>query len=118
MGTTTADSATTSTDTSHDVAAQARAIHLTGGQTAALNAEVERIQAEMGGRRVNLNTISLGDRNSVHVAVPGEATPRDLGVTGSWDNNQTTGTRARMYDGKGSLGCTTPRAHSCDDVAS
>ncbi|MFJ6088431.1 hypothetical protein ACIQI8_44535 [Streptomyces sp. NPDC092369] len=164
MATTTAG-ASTSTNLSQDFAAQARAIHLTGAQSAALNAEVERIQAKMGGTRVNLNTIALGGKNSVHVAVPGEARPRDLssvlgagaasydpcsggadygwfctydetnfrggyiemyncadyympwGVTGSWDNNQTTGTKARMYDGNGNLGYTTPGAHSSDDVA-
>ncbi|WP_328752825.1 hypothetical protein OHT57_45345 [Streptomyces sp. NBC_00285] len=165
MATTTA-SASVSTNLSQDFAAQARAINLTGAQTAALNAEVERIQAKMGGTRVNLNTIALGGKNSVHVAVPGEAEPRDLrsvlgadaasydpctggadygwfcaydepnfrggyiemytcddypmpwGVTGSWDNNQTRGTKARMYDGNWNLGYTTPGAHSSDDSAS
>jgi len=70
MGTTTATSASTSTDISHDFAARARAIELTGAQTAALNAEVERIQAATGGARGNLNRIALGGRNSVHVAHP------------------------------------------------
>jgi len=166
MATTTATSASTSTNIGQDFAAQARAINLTGAQTTALNAEVERIQAKTGGTRVNLNTIALGGKNSVHVAVPGEAKPRDLssvrgadaasydpctggadygwfcaydepnfrggyiemydcaeyympwGVTGSWDNNQTTGTKARMYDANSNLGYTTPGAHSTDDVAS
>ncbi|AKH83972.1 hypothetical protein AA958_19285 [Streptomyces sp. CNQ-509] len=35
---------------------------------------------------------------------------------GSWDNNQSTGTRARMYGSSGNLIYTTPGAHSWDAV--
>jgi hypothetical protein len=166
MATTAATSASTVSGISpQDFAAQARAIHLTSAQTTALNAEVESIQDKMGGTRVNLNTIVLNGKNSVHVAVPGEAHPRDLtsvlgadavsidpctggadpgwfcaydnpyykggyiqmydcdwyympwGVTGSWDNNQTAGTKAVMLDSNLNIGYVTPGARSTDDVA-
>ncbi|MFF0579107.1 hypothetical protein [Streptosporangium saharense] len=35
---------------------------------------------------------------------------------GSWDNNQTTGTKAKMYDRNGNLSFTTKKAHSQDQT--
>ncbi|MBK6013574.1 hypothetical protein [Streptomyces sp. MBT53] len=59
-------------------ASQARQSGLTASQTSALQHEVDRYLAQMGGRQVAANVIDLGGKNLMFVAVPGEAHPRDM----------------------------------------
>lgn len=57
---------------------QAKAAGLSDAQASALQAEVNRDLAVMGGTQVAPNRIDLNGRGTVFVAVPGEAHPRDL----------------------------------------
>ncbi|MGQ4434025.1 hypothetical protein [Streptomyces sp. SAS_260] len=59
-------------------ASQARQSGLTASQTSALQHEVDRYLAQMGGKQVAANVIDLGGKNLMFVAVPGEAHPRDM----------------------------------------
>ena len=59
-------------------ASQARQSGLTASQTSALQNEVDRYLAQMGGKQVAANVIDLGGKNLMFVALPGEAHPRDM----------------------------------------
>ncbi|MFJ8636381.1 hypothetical protein [Streptomyces sp. NPDC093568] len=59
-------------------AQQAESAHLTGEQTTALQADVDRYLKKMGGTQVALNKIDLNGRGEVLVALPGEDHPRDF----------------------------------------
>lgn len=59
-------------------ASQAKQAGLTASQTSALQNEVGRYLAQMGGKQVAANVIDLGGKNLMFVAVPGEAHPRDM----------------------------------------
>ena len=59
-------------------ASQAKQAGLTASQTSALQNEVDRYLAQMGGKQVAANVIDLGGKNLMFVAVPGEAHPRDM----------------------------------------
>ncbi|MEU3558370.1 hypothetical protein [Streptomyces fragilis] len=58
-------------------AAQAKAAHLTAGQTEALKREVDRYLERTGGKQVALNKIDV-DGATLLVAIPGEKKPRDF----------------------------------------
>ncbi|WP_329554792.1 hypothetical protein [Streptomyces sp. NBC_00696] len=66
-------------------ASQARQSGLTASQTSALQHEVDRYLAQMGGKQVAANVIDLGGKNLMFVALPGEAHPRDM-TKGALDN--------------------------------
>ncbi|WOX16263.1 hypothetical protein [Streptomyces sp. N50] len=59
-------------------ASQAKQAGLTASQTSALQNEVDRYLAQMGGKQVAANVIDLGGKNLMFVALPGEAHPRDM----------------------------------------
>jgi hypothetical protein len=66
-------------------ASQAKQAGLTASQTSALQNEVDRYLAQMGGKQVAANVIDLGGKHLMFVAVPGEAHPRDM-TKGALDN--------------------------------
>jgi hypothetical protein len=58
---------------------QGRLAGLTDAQIAALQHKVDGYLAKVGGKQVALDTLELSNTATVHVALPGEAHPRDLG---------------------------------------
>jgi hypothetical protein len=119
--------------------AQAEAAGLSTAQAHSLQSRVEQYLRTVGGTQVSANKIDLNGTGELVLAAPGLAAATcyygDMCVwsgqnftgdflakyicsrfyipwtsTGSWRNNQTTGTRARFYDGNGSLWYTTPGA--------
>ncbi|MFI6288956.1 hypothetical protein ACIBCM_30140 [Streptomyces sp. NPDC051018] len=58
--------------------AEALAAGLTQGEATALQAEVDRRRAELGGTQITPNVVDLGNRVTLRVAIPGERHPRDL----------------------------------------